>query len=305
MVSTQFEVGVVASLWRYPVKSMAGEELTLSRLGKNGLLGDRGYALIDKQDGKVVTAKNPKKWSGLLDCQATLMGPVSDREMPGVQIKLPDGTTLSSEQPDLNKRLSEVLGREVFLAVTQGGMVTGVNSSLPASWVPNSEEYRLDIGGQDEGKRVTDFELPEGTFFDCGMVHLLTTATLAQLKKSHPEGRFEIQRFRPNIVVESNNGENNFMENDWVGNTLAIGDEVRLNISGPCPRCVMTTLAQGELSKDTRILRTAVEQNQGNVGVYAQVVKGGTVRKGDPIRFEKRATGNMGGSSKTLQPSGK
>ena len=73
------------------------------------------------------------------------------------------------------------------------------------------------------------------------------------------------------------------VENDWVGHTLVIGDEVRLQITGPCPRCVMTTLPQGDLPKDAGILRTAAQNNQANVGVYAAVVTGGTVRRGDGV----------------------
>jgi len=75
------------------------------------------------------------------------------------------------------------------------------------------------------------------------------------------------------------------VENAWIGHTLAIGDEVRLHITGPCGRCVMTTLAQGELPPDSGILRTAVQQNQGQVGVYAAVLQGGTIRHGDRVRL--------------------
>ena len=118
------------------------------------------------------------------------------------------------------------------------------------------------------------------------MVHLLTTATLDRLHELYPQGRFEVRRFRPNIVVQPASGEKSFAENVWVGHTLAIGDEVRLNITGPCGRCVMTTLAQGNLSMDPGILRTAAQHNQVNVGVYAAVVRGGTIRCGDPVRIE-------------------
>jgi uncharacterized protein len=93
------------------------------------------------------------------------------------------------------------------------------------------------------------------------------------------------QRFRPNIVVDPVGGEPGFAEDAWIGHTLAIGDAVRLSITGPCGRCVMTTLAQGELPKDTEILRTAVQQHQGQVGVYAAVVQGGTIRHGDRVRL--------------------
>jgi uncharacterized protein YcbX len=132
---------------------------------------------------------------------------------------------------------------------------------------------------------VTDFTLPEGTFFDAAMVHLLTTATLDRLRELYPQGRFEVRRFRPNIVVQLATGEKGFAENAWVGHTLAIGTTVRLNIIGPCGRCVMTTLAQGDLPRDPGILRTAARHNKVNVGVYAAVVRVGTIRRGDPVRI--------------------
>ncbi len=97
---------------------------------------------------------------------------------------------------------------------------------------------------------------------------------------------FDVRRFRPNIVVQLVSGEKSFAENVWVGHTLAIGDQVRLNITGPCGRCVMTTLAQGDLPKDPGILRTAAQHNQVNVGVYASVVRGGAIRRSDRVRME-------------------
>jgi uncharacterized protein YcbX len=140
--------------------------------------------------------------------------------------------------------------------------------------------------GLDNRDTVTDFELPLDTFFDCGVVHLLTTATLDRLRQLYPPGSFETRRFRPNLVVETSNSAIDFVENAWNGRTLAIGDAVRLNVTGPCPRCVMTTLSQGDLAKDPGFLRTAVAHNRGNVGLYASVVQSGTVRRGDSVRLE-------------------
>ena len=133
---------------------------------------------------------------------------------------------------------------------------------------------------------VTDESMPAGTFFDLAVVHVLTTGTIDRLRELYPQGRFEVRRFRPNIVVAPASGEKNFVENAWIGHTLAIGDEVRLSITGPCPRCVMTTLPQGDLPRDPRILRTAAQHNQVNVGVYAAVLRGGTIRRGDPVMLE-------------------
>jgi len=112
------------------------------------------------------------------------------------------------------------------------------------------------------------------------------TATLNRLRGWYPQGRFEVPRFRPNIVLESAAGEElGMVEETWIGLTLAIGDDVRLRITGPCGRCVMTTLAQGDLPKDSGILRTATQRAQGHVGVYAEVMQGGAIRRGDRARL--------------------
>jgi len=123
--------------------------------------------------------------------------------------------------------------------------------------------------------------MPKGTFYDLGIIHLLTTSTLNELNRLYPAGRFEPRRFRPNIIVNAE--QKGFVESGWVGKTLAIGDEVKLKINDHCPRCVMTTLSQGDLPKDTEILRTAIQHNDAHVGVYAEVVKGGTIKCDDTV----------------------
>lgn len=282
---TQVEAGAVASLWRYPVKSMMGEELQNAQVTDHGLIGDRAYALIDGADGKVATAKNPGKWPTLFACRATFLEPPKgDVHAPPVRITLPDGTTVTSTEQDCNQTLSVALSRRISLATTAQGRITGAPSSLPASWTAKSEEYWPDLEGRDHRDTVTEFVLPAGTFFDSATVHLVTTATLNRLRDLYPQGRFEVPRFRPNIVLESAGGERSMVEQMWIGHTLAIGDEVRLRITGPCGRCVMTTLAQGDLPKDSGILRTAVQRTQGHVGVYAEVVQGGIIRRGDRVK---------------------
>jgi uncharacterized protein YcbX len=137
--------------------------------------------------------------------------------------------------------------------------------------------------GLDYRDTVTDWELPAGTFFDLAIVHLLTTATIDQLRELYPQGRFEVRRFHPNIVVSTEPATHGFVENDWIGCTVAIGEEVRFRITGGCPRCVMTTLPQGDLPRDPGILRAAAQHNQANVGIYADVIASGTIRGGDPV----------------------
>jgi uncharacterized protein len=280
-------LGSVVSLWRYPVKSMMGEELNAAGITERGLLGDRAYALVDSSDGKVASAKNPRKWPQLFDFRAAFIDPPRPKtKVPPVRITLPEGTVVSSEQSDVNQILSRALDREVTLDATERDQREVVESTFPNPWTPKAEEYWPDMEGLDHRDTVTDFDLPEGTFFDCAVVHLLTTATVDRLRELYPEGRFEVRRFRPNIVVETASGVKDFVENAWIGRTLAIGHAVRLNITGPCPRCVMTTLPQGDLAKDPGILRTAARHNHANVGLYASVVRGGTVRRSDAIGLE-------------------
>ena len=284
--STQM-AGKVVALWRYPIKSMMGEELNATDVTTRGLLGDRAYALVDQLTTKVASAKNPSKWPHLFDFRAAfVVPPHADMPLPGVRITLPDGTVLTNEQSEINQLLSQALQREVILDAAERGQEEVVASTSPNPWTANAEEYWPDMEGLDFRDTVTDFALPDGTFFDCATVHLLTTATLEQLRELYPAGRFEVRRFRPNIVAQTTSGVKDFVEDAWIGHMLAIGDEVRLGITGPCPRCVMTTLSQGDLPSDPGILQTAAKHNKVNVGVYATVLQGGTIRRGDPIRVQ-------------------
>jgi uncharacterized protein YcbX len=285
--TSQNNLGSVVSLWRYPVKSMMGEELNAADVTQLGLLGDRAYALVDASDGKVASAKNPRKWAKLFDCRAAFVEPLRPGErLPPVRITLPDGTMVTSQQTDINHILSHGLGRELTLETREPGQREIVETTLPNPWTPSLEEYWPDMEGLAHRDTITDEAMPEGTFFDLAVVHILTTATIARLRELYPQGRFEVRRFRPNMVVEPRAGEPGFVENDWVGKTLAIGEEVRIHITSPCPRCVMTTLPQGDLPRDPGILRTAAQHNQVTVGVYGAVLRGGTIRRGDPVRLE-------------------
>jgi uncharacterized protein YcbX len=291
MSHSQPGVGTVASLWRYPVKSMAGERLDAVDVTARGLVGDRAYGLVDAEDGKVATAKNPRKWPHLLEYAAVLEGgtdacaPTDERLLGPTLITLPDGGRVSSAEPDADERLTRALGRRVRMQRAVPGRVPVAEGAAAARWVARSEEYRLGPDGTDLLDPVTDFDLPEGTFFDSATVHVLTTASLARLQELYPEGTMGTRRFRPNVLVDTP-GSAGFLENAWVGRTLRLGGEVRLEVTGPCQRCVMVTLAQGDLPKDIGVLRTAARHNDTHVGVYASVVTGGRVRAGDPVSVD-------------------
>jgi MOSC domain-containing protein len=268
------DTGKVVSIWRYPIKSMLGEELNSSYVTERGLVGDRAYALIDKETGKVASAKNPRKWERLFDFRSMFVDPPQAPEnIPPIRITLPDGTQIFSgkdKDENTDQTLSMALGRDVKL----------IRASLEK---PSYEEYWPDIDGLAQRETVTDEAMPSQTFFDIAVIHLLTTSAINRLRELYPDGRFEVRRFRPNIVVESASGEKDFIENLWIGKKLTIGDDVVLRVTGPCTRCVMITLPQGDLPRDLGILHTVARYNQVNVGVYASVLRGGTVHRGDLV----------------------
>jgi len=272
-VVAEQSVGSVVSIWRYPVKSMLGEELNASQVGARGLIGDRAYAVVDPETGKVASAKHPRKWPRLLECASAFVeAPRSPHTLPPVQVTLPGGRVARTDESDFDSAIADMLGRPGSL-----------QTAIPEQAV--LEEYWPDIEGLDLRDAVTDEALPEGTFFDLATVHLLTTGTLDTLRTLYPGGRFDVRRFRPNFVVRSMPDADPFPENGWVDRTIAIGEEVRLHVSRQCPRCVMTTLAQADLPNDPGILRAAAKHNSAHVGVYAEVVQGGTVCRDDPVRM--------------------
>ena len=298
-------LGRVVSLWRYPVKSMLGEELNSAELGDHGMLGDRANAVLDRTNGKVASAKNPRTWPRMFEFRAGFIDPVRrGTQPPPVRITLPDGSLISSDRTDVDEVLTQALNRKVTLEAAGLGQREVVESSIPTPWAAQAEEYWPDMEGLDYRDTVTDFDLPEGTFFDCAVVHLLTTATLDRLRELHPESRFEVRRFRPNVVVETGDGARDFAENAWIGSSVRIGDGVRLAITGPCPRCVMTTLPQADLPRDPGILRTAARHNEVNVGVYASVLHGGRSAAAIPSRWSSSGPVGPDGSLSLSLPQG-
>lgn len=270
---TTTTLGAVAALHRYPVKSMMGEELNATRVGPKGFQGDRVFALADVETGKIASAKNPSKWPTLFQYRATFAEPLNGAgSVPPAWITFPDGSTVSTEDKELATRLSASLGKPVrFL---KGAPSTG-----------SLEEYWPDIEGLARREVVTDEAMPADTLFDLGMIHLLTTATLDSYRALYPAGRFETRRFRPNLVIQTPPELSGFPENEWDEKILAIGSQVKIKITGPCGRCVMTTLPQGDLPRDTGILKVAAKHNQARVGAYAAVIQGGIIRAGDPVTF--------------------
>jgi len=295
-MTAQTIVGSVGGLWRFPVKSMRGERLAQVEVTAYGLVGDRAYALMDADTGKVASAKSVKRFPGLLACSAVFVEPPQPgKPLPAVRITMPDGHTVTSDVAGADSALSAYFRRNVTLS-----------SAAPEDFT--IDQYHPDVADLDPAAlrdTVVDQKLgsalfaelgapspvPVGFFFDLFAVSVLTTSTLERLTELRPETRFDERRFRMNVTVDTN--EPGFVENDWVGRELAIGEAARLRIALPDPRCVMTTLPQEELPSDAEVLRTLLRHNRIPVsgaatplpcaGVYAIVEAPGLVRIGDRV----------------------
>jgi len=123
-------------------------------------------------------------------------------------------------------------------------------------------------------------------------VSVLSTSILKRFSELQSQSRFDPRRFRMNVIVGTSGA--GFPENNWVGRQVALGNAVRLRVALQDPRCVMTTVAQGDLPDDPEVLRTLVRHNRVRVGttgsfpcagVYAVDEAPGSIRTGDPVQL--------------------
>lgn len=281
-------VGRILELWRYPVKSMGGERVERSMLGPQGLLGDRGWALRDERAGEI---RGAKKMPALLGCHARYLEEPVGSQVPVAEITLPDGTRFRSDDPAAAERLSALTGRPVTLWPRQPASATEHYRRAAPDNPDLLAELRT-IFGRLEDEPLPDFSVfppeimkytsPLGTYFDAFPLHLLTTASLALLSSSAPGSRFDVRRFRPNVLVEATSAVPALVENTWCGRTLRAG-RAAIKIEIPCARCVMTTLPQDDLPQDPIVLRTIVRGAAQSVGVYATAAAEGPIAVGDTL----------------------
>ena len=284
-------VGTVRQLGRFPVKSMQGESPSSVRLETPGVVGDRTHGLIDVETGKVACAKDPRRWSALLQCRAVHAGEPGAGD--GFVFTLPDGSEVLSRDAEAEAKLSAALGRQVRLASQVGDAgydyVWEVDGIAPDEVIEGSR-----TGTTDEGHAVSTMPLAfmaPGTFQDVAPITLMTTAALAAMAGHHPGGDWSPERFRSNLLLDVP-GES-VVENDWVERRLRIGT-AELEVIARAPRCVMTTLAQPGLERDREILRTVARHNRQEfagmgqwacLGAYASVVTPGDVSVGDEVEL--------------------
>lgn len=282
-------VGRVAQVWRYPVKSMQGERVAATTVTNRGALGDRAFALQDVETGKVASAKSPRLWPNLLDFSATFVEPpIPDRPLPPVRITLPSGDVVRTDEAGVEDALSAATGRQVRL------ITSNPRGATFEQYVPPIEG--VDPDGTDLYRDTRNDLLGSGTLHDAASLHLLTDATLRQLASHYPAGHFDVRRFRPNIVIAMEDGQSGFVENNWMRATVGMGRSAA-RVTTPMLRCVMTTVAQQDLPKDLKILRTAVEHNRLQVrdwGAYPCVGVGARVAVAGPVAVDDPVTLRMG-----------
>ena len=283
----------VTALYRYPVKSMLGEALEHCRIDERGIVCDRAYALVDVETGTVASAKVPRLWGGLLGFSARCLDEPERDAAPSVEITFPDGSVHHSGDTDIDAALTAAIGRAVRLTATppEGAGFEEVWPEIDGL-APEAVIAGTRVRDEETGERVSRFDLaamaPHPAFFDLAVLHLLTTATLRRLHELAPAATFDERRYRPNIVLDG--AGDGFVENAWAGRAIAFAGGASVTASIPTMRCVMTTLAQGDLPRDPATLRTIAKHNRVEIpglgtwacaGAYADVTGSGELTVGE------------------------
>ena len=272
------------AIFRYPVKSMLGESLTDAAIGENGIEGDRAWATRDEVRGGI---RGAKKLPQLMRFQAASTGGNT------AEITAPDGDTCSTNTDAINAWLSEKMSHEVSL----WPIMPAEDLDHYRRGAPDSEDFEQELRElfgrlPDEPlpdltafAEVMEFESPPGTYFDAFPLMLMTQQSLDTLSERAPNSAFDQRRFRANLLLEVEGTNEPFPEQAWIGKELHIG-EVVLKIVDTCPRCSMTTHATGDLPRDTDVMRHLVSEAEGNLGVYAKVISGGSIAANQAVEVK-------------------
>ena len=246
----------VLELWRYPVKSLQGEQLAEALIDDTGMRGDRGWGVRDDETGKILTAKREPR---LLQAAASM---TADGE---VDITLPSGTRCRGTGPETDAALTGWLERPVTLVDAASSY--GVQA-----------EYFTDA--LDETSEAIAWTLPRGRFVDAMPLLLLTTASLRAGSHLHPDGEWEVRRFRPNVVIDADGDD--WVEDGWCGGPVRVGS-VEVAPQQACVRCTMVTRPQPGLGRDLDIFKSLARGHAANMGVWSSVSTPGTVAVGDLV----------------------
>ena len=206
------------------------------------------------------------------------------------EIELPTGERFAASDSNAPGRLSAWLGSPVTLwPLLPKEMLDHYRRGAPIEVDAMKELRRIFARTADEPlpdlsglpRILRTHESPPGTYFDAFPILLLSRQSLAALARMTPSSRFDVRRFRPNLLIDVEGG-GDFPEREWVGKRVRIG-AAELDVSIECPRCVMTTLPLADLPADPAVMRTLVRETRGMLGVYATPTADGAVRIGDEV----------------------
>jgi len=263
MESAMGRVGTVDSLWRYPVKSMRGEELNEAFAGFSGIYGDRVFAFR--------SAASPAGFP-YLTCR-------EQRQMLRYQ---PVFRQPAKASCPINQTEAEKLGANPLYAEpndlmvdvrTPGGKTIAVDD-------PGLIEALQD--GIDQKHQLTLMR-SQRAMTDCRPVSIFSLQTAKQLSE---ESGIEVdkRRFRANIYLDLSSAAG-FAENEFVGRSVKIGSRVVVAILQRDSRCMMITLDPDTAETEPVLLKKVAQAHDGTAGVYGAVVVEGTIRKGDPVEL--------------------
>ena len=280
------KVGTIKEIWRYPVKGMAGEPVEQCAIGPAGLKGDRVWALRDVKRREIQSCKFRPE---LLMCDARTRA-----DGIHVDVSFPEGQSLGSDDPAVHERLSELVGHESTLEslrpIEQLDFYRRYKpdgdswlEELKATFTREPGEPYPDFSAMPQ--EAQDFVTVPGTFFLVTPFHIITTATMRHMQGLLPEADWDLKRFRPNVVIDTNAGDEGLVEQDWVGKTLTIGG-LHIDCTATAPRCGAVTRQQQGLSFDTSMLRTIVREAEQNLGIYGSIPGEGVIAVGDAVYIE-------------------
>jgi len=255
------ELYTVKSLWRYPVKGMAGETVNTIKINNDGIYGDRVMAVQDVERQEIQSCKFRPE---LLQCRAKFKK--TDDVSQGIEIKFPDGEIISANEVITSQKISELLGHESTLQALRPSNEKNFYRRFKEDEGTWLKELKATFE-REPGEPLPDLDnLPEdaqafvsqlGTFFLVSSFHVVTTASVDYLRRLNSSADWNIERFRPNLVIETLPELEGLVEQRWLSQSLKFGD-VTIQNTEAAPRCGAVIRKQQGFEQDTSILRTIV-----------------------------------------------
>lgn len=256
-------IGTVQSLWRYPVKSMRGEEMEELFAGYGGVYGDRLFAFQSSTSVKGFPFFTAREQSQLIRYRPRFRYP----EKATRPVNFAEAATLS---PNINPISATAAELMVDVEAPDG-------RTFPVEDPALIEVLRGDLEPKPELKLLRS----DKAMTDCRPLSLFSVQSGKQIAEEASVG-IDPRRFRANIYLDLP-GTEAFAEDRLVGKTLRIGARVEVSVLQRDGRCVMITLDPDTAAKTPAVLKAVAQHHDGYAGVYGAVLVEGIVRKGDTV----------------------